>query len=143
MREFQDYLKEGSVHKQTPNIERAYYLLDEAKEKKKFLNLITTKAIPKEKWNHNVICEQCYDIIMETIRAKMFIDGFKSSSHEAEVSYLKILNFEEIEVKQMDELRYYRNGIKYYGIQLNLEYAEKTLIFLEKIHERLLKLVND
>jgi HEPN domain-containing protein len=31
-------------------------------------------------------------------------------------------------------LRYYRNGIKYYGTILNKEYAEKVLKFMEKMY---------
>lgn len=96
--------------------------------------------IPKEKWNHNVICEQCYDIIMELIRAKMIAKGYNSSSHEAEVSYLKILEFNDSDIKLMDELRYYRNGTKYYGTILNIEYTEKIISFLEKHYKKLLEL---
>ena len=41
--------------------------------------------------NANSIVKDCYDIIMELIRAKLLLDGYSSSgqfAHEAEVSYL-------------------------------------------------------
>ena len=80
--------------------------------------------------------------MMELIRGVMFIDGYNAgSSHEAEVSYLKKLNFIESEIIFMDELRYYRNGIKYYGTVLDMEYAEKVLKFSEKIVPRLKNLI--
>jgi hypothetical protein len=142
MKEFKKYLNEGLVIKQRPNINRAKSLIEEAVQKKSFLD-ITIKMIPKEKWNPNVICEQCYDIIIELIRAKMIVKGYNSSSHEAEVSYLKILEFNDTDIKMMDELRYYRNGTKYYGTLLNVEYTEKILTFLKKHYKRLLNLAKE
>jgi hypothetical protein len=79
---------------------------------------------------------------MELLRAKMFIDGYNAgSSHEAEVSYMSVLGFSVADVKYVDELRYYRNGTKYYGTILNIEYAVKTLKFLDKTYPTLLKLL--
>lgn len=139
MKEFKEYLIEGLVVKQRPNVNRAKSLIEEAMQKKSFLD-ITIKLIPKDKWNPNVICEQCYDILMELIRAKMFAKGYNSNSHEAEVSYLQILEFNDTDTKIMNELRYYRNGTKYYGTILNIEYAEKILAFLKKHYKKLLDL---
>ena len=88
--------------------------------------------------NYNFIVEQGYDVIMELIRARMFIDGYNAgNSHEAEVSYLIILGFQESEVRFMDEIRYYRNGTKYYGTILDKNYADKVLEFMNKIYPRL------
>ncbi|MGV8171683.1 MAG: hypothetical protein ACP5OA_03250 [Candidatus Woesearchaeota archaeon] len=140
MREFKEFLRLGAVKKQKAEINRSRSLVEESIKKKEFLEL-TIKTIPKDKWNPNVISEQCYDILMELIRAKMFIDGYNSNSHEAEVAYMKIIGFSEADVKYMDELRYYRNGTKYYGTALNLEYAEKTVEFLNKTYPKLLKIV--
>jgi hypothetical protein len=140
MKDFKEFQRIGTVKKQRPNIDRAISLIVESSQKKEFLEL-TIKMIPKNKWNPNVIAEQCYDILMELIRAKMFLDGYNSSSHEAEVAYLQILGFNETETKYLDELRYYRNGTKYYGTILNVEYAEKTLEFLNKIYPKLMKIV--
>lgn len=141
MKEFKEFLKSGTVKKQTPNKQRALSLIIEATHKKSYLET-TIKIIPKEKWNPNVIVDQCYDIIMELIRAKMFQDGYNAgNSHEAEVSYMKVIGFSEAEAKYMDEIRYYRNGTKYYGTMLNNEYAENVIKFLEKIYLRLNKII--
>jgi hypothetical protein len=72
----------------------------------------------------------------------MFIDGFNAgNSHEAEISYLKILRFEEIDVRFMDELRYYRNGTKYYGTVIGKDYAEEVLKFMNKNYSKLIRFI--
>lgn len=141
MKELKEFQKSMIVRKQSPNKERAKSLIAEATQKKEYLD-ITLKMIPKEKWNPNVISDQCYDILMELIRAKMFLDGYNAgNSHEAEVSYMQVLGFDESETKNMDELRYYRNGTKYYGTVLNAEYAEKIIMFLDKMYPKLIKML--
>lgn len=137
LRKFTEYVKEGIVKKQTPKKQRALSLVKESEEKKNFLEMLQ-KSIPKEKMNANFIVDYCYDIIIELIRAKMFIDGYNpGNSHEAEVSYMLILGFSETETRFMDEIRYYRNGIKYYGTILNMEYAKKVLEFTNKMYPQL------
>src|SRR3989338_7781252 len=127
LKSFDEFLRSGVVKKQTPNHQRAFSLLAEAERKKDFLK-ISLQSIPKEKMSANFIVDHCYDIIIELIRAKMFIDGYNAgNSHDAEVSYMKNLSFAESEIIFMDELRYYRNGIKYYGTMLDMEYAQKVL----------------
>ncbi|MBN2142181.1 hypothetical protein JW711_02525 [Candidatus Woesearchaeota archaeon] len=49
-----------------------------------------------------------------------------------EVAYLNNLSWNEADIKFMDELRYYRNGIKYYGKILDEEYARQALDFLKR-----------
>ena len=106
LKRFEEFLREGIVRKQQPNIERAESLLKETEDKKQFLE-DSIKIIPVGKMYPNFIVDSCYDILIETLRAIMFIEGFNSgTSHEAEVSYLRILGFEEYEVRFMNELRY-------------------------------------
>ena len=89
------------------------------------------------------IVDSSYDILIELIRAKLLKDGYKSSgegAHEAEVSYLRKLGFEEKDVLFMNDLRYFRNGILYYGKSFDSDYADKALEFLKKNFDRLLKI---
>ena len=77
---------------------------------------------------------------MELIRAKMLLKGYNTSglgAHEAEVSYLRVLGFNENDVQFADRLRYFRNGMLYYGTILDEEYAKKVLEFTKKIYSRL------
>jgi hypothetical protein len=75
---------------------------------------------------------------MEILRAKMFLEGYNASgSHEAEISYLSVLGFSEADLVFMDEIRYYRNGIKYYGTILDNRYAEKVYTFMNKNYAKI------
>ncbi len=139
LKQFNEFLKEGIVKKQSPDKERAKSLTKESEDAYNFLKEILNKfEISND--NANYIIKNIYDIIMELIRAKMLIHGFKSSgfySHEAEVSYLKELNFPESEIQFTNQLRYFRNGILYYGKAFDKEYAKKVIDFLNKIYPKL------
>ena len=94
--------------------------------------------------NANSVIKDCYDILMELIRAKLLIEGYNSSgsyAHEAEVSYMKVLGFEENEIAFMNELRYFRNGITYYGKILDKEYAAKIFDYLNRIFPKLMRIL--
>jgi hypothetical protein len=132
MKDFKEYLDKGVVKKVSPNKSRAAALVIEVEEKKRFLDF-TLLNLPKDKMSTNFIADYCYDIIMELIRAKMFLEGYNpGNSHEAEISYMRKLDFTEYEMAFMDELRYNRNGIKYYGAIIDKDYANKILNFMEK-----------
>lgn len=141
LRKFEEFLSLGIVTRQTPNRQRALSLIKEAEEKKNFLS-VSLKNIPREQMNANFIVDYCYDILMELIRAKMFEDGYNAgNSHEAEVSYLENLGFPESDIRFMNEIRYYRNGTKYYGTILNKDYAEKVLEFIDGQYTKLKSLL--
>lgn len=141
MKPFKEFLELGIVKKQTPNKQRVLSLIKEAEEKKLFLEMLL-KDITPEKMNANFIVDYCYDILMELIRAKMFLMGLNpGNSHEAEVSYLRELGFPEANVLFMDEIRYYRNGTKYYGTILDKEYANAVLEFMNKIYPKLKQII--
>ena len=82
-----------------------------------------------------------YEVIRELIEAKMILEGYKSYSHEATVSYLKKLGFSSSEVEFMDELRSIRNQTRYYGHLVNVEYAKKVSEFVNKTYPRLKTLI--
>ena len=141
LKSFDEFIKSGKAKKQAPNTHRAFAIAKEVEDKREFLDT-SLKNIPSEKMNANFIVDSCYDILIELIRAKMFIDGYNSgSSHEAEVSYLKNLRFSEFDIRFMDDIRYYRNGTKYYGKILDKEYADKVLDFMKKMYPKLKMLV--
>jgi len=80
---------------------------------------------------------------MELIRAKMFADGFSTTgkgAHEAEVSYLAKIGFKTNDVEFANELRYFRNGIMYYGKKFDKIYATKVMKFLKIIYPLLKKM---
>jgi hypothetical protein len=137
---FEDYLNEGIVITQQPDLSRAKYLIEETK--KSFLSLKLIKENVKISENTaNSIIKLSYDVIMELIRAIMLKKGYKASgngAHEAEVSYLKVIGFNDKDVEFMDKLRYSRNSVTYYGKILDKEYAEIVYEFLLKVYPILL-----
>lgn len=142
LRNFEEFLKEGVVKRQRVDISRATDLMQEAEKRKKFIEDMKQKLEIND-GNANYFIENIYDTIMELIRAKMFLDGFKAaglSAHEAEISYLRTLQFSEPDVRFANELRYYRNGIVYYGKSMDAEYANKVLRFLNDNYPRLINI---
>ena len=143
VRNFEMFISEGIVKKQAPDISRANFLSQESDRSYKFLKKIINDYSPTDE-NANSIIRLCYDVLMELIRAIMLKNGFNSSgkgAHEAEVSYLRELGFKENDVMFADQLRYFRNGIVYYGKILDAEYAKKVIGFLEKIYPELKNIV--
>ena len=143
MKEFEEFIKKKIIRKIYQNKSIARDLIEESERKDKSLKTILEK-IGLSNENANDIIEYCYDIIITLIRAKLYLEGLKSSgegAHEAEISYLRKLDFSESEARFMDELRYFRNRIKYYGKQFDQEYAEKVIQFLNNMKTKLKKLI--
>jgi hypothetical protein len=139
LKKFEEFVKSGVVKKQSPDTERALSLLKESEDQKAFFSKVLG-FMPFEQVNANYVIATCYDVIMETIRAIMYLNGLKSKdSHEAEVAYLRNLGFSEQDVLFMNDVRYFRNGIKYYGKILDIEYAKKVKAFFDKTYPILAK----
>ncbi len=137
MKTFEQYLNLKIIRKVKENPERAKSLIAEAEKKRVFM-LRVIQQLSFQETEPNFIIDNCYDILIELIRALLFFAGYSSrNSHEAEVSYMRHLGFMEPEVSFMDELRYFRNGIKYYGKILEKEYAQKVLEFHNKLYPQL------
>lgn len=118
---------------------RAEFLITEAE--KSFRGLIKRLEIMGiDEDNANSIIKDCYDIIMELIRAKLLLVGYNSAgqfAHEAEVSYLRKLKFPDPEISFLNDLRYFRNSVTYYGKLLEPGYAKQVVEFTKKIYPKL------
>ena len=140
-KEFEYYVRTGLIRKLTPDKSRAEFLKKESEISLKGLKeRIRVMGINNR--NANSIIKDCYDIIMELIRAKLLLKGYSSSgnySHEAEISYLSKLGFPNSEISFLNELRYFRNSVTYYGKILDSEYAKKVVGFLNKTVVKLKK----
>lgn len=144
MKNFKEYLAKGIARKVSQNKPRAYSLIEDSEKRENFLNR-AIKNINLSNDNANYFIEEVYDILISITRAKMFIDGFEASgnnAHEAEVSYLKEIKFLDFEINLMNEIRRFRNGIKYYGKRYTKEEAEKIIDFMNSFLPKLKKLVN-
>lgn len=143
LKSFNEFVTEGIVNKITPDLERAKSLVAESKRKIHSLQEQAEKIGIKDE-NSNDYVEYCYNIIMYLLRAGLYLKGYASSgqgAHEAEVSYLRILGFDEKDVQFMDKIRYFRNGILYYGTSLDAEYAQKCVEFTKRISAKLNRLI--
>jgi hypothetical protein len=143
--QFEEFLKKGVIIKRTPENSRALFLFKESKRKQDSLKQILEKIGLNETNTHDII-EYCYDILIYLVRAKLYEDGFTSigeGSHEAEVAYMRVLGFPEKEVLFLNQLRYFRNGIKYYGTILDQDYANKVLFFLNSVYPRLVNQIRN
>lgn len=143
IRHFDYFIREKIVKKQHPDRSRSEFLLKEAENSYLFLQKMINK-IGIEDNNANDYVKSCYDILMELIRAKMILRGYNASgqgAHEAEVSYLRILGFRENDVQFADQLRFFRNGMLYYGTILDKEYAEKVIRFTKDIYLKLKEMI--
>jgi hypothetical protein len=139
---FQEYVQEGIVKKQHPDLARSKSLLKESRASYDVL-LQLVKKVGVNETTSNTIIKLSYDALMECIRASMCSKGFHSSgqgAHEAEVAYLKELAMQEHHVAFANQLRYFRNGILYYGKSFDPDYAHKVVRFLQEMYRKLSKL---
>lgn len=143
LKDFEEFLRSGTARKRTPDKGRAASLLAEAGKRKAFIGEMS-KTFGISDANANYFIENSYDALLELLRAKLLIDGFSTSgegAHEAEVSYMLKLGIPERDVRFMSDLRYFRNGILYYGKDFDAEYGKKVLEFLNKMYPKLRELV--
>lgn len=139
LQKFEQFWAEGVVKRITPNRGRAMSLVAESERRMLSLREKLEKLGLKDE-NANDYVEYCYDTIMPLVRAKLYLEGYSATgqgAHEAEVSYLRLLGFSEKEVHFLDELRFFRNGILYYGNSFDAEYAKKVVDFTKKIFPKL------
>ncbi len=142
---FEEFANEGIVKTVTPNKGRARSLVAESERKMRSLQEHLAKIGVKED-NANDYVEYCYDIVMYLLRAKLYLEGYSASgtgAHEAEVAYMRTLGFDEKDVQFADQMRYFRNGILYYGTVLDKEYAEKCIEFANSMFKKLKSILGE
>lgn len=141
IKKFDEFVKNNIVKKQSIDYSRAEFLVKESEKSYNLLLEIIDKMEVNGN-NANMFVKLCYDLLMELIRAKMLLSGYNASgfgAHEAEVSYMRILGFDEKDVQFADQMRYFRNGIVYYGASLDKEYAEIVIRFTKRLYSKLKK----
>ena len=142
LKTFEEYVEEGAARKQSQDSLRARSLAAESEDSYDvLLSLVRKMGIDDKNANH--VIKNAYDIIMELVRAKMLFDGFGTSgkgAHEAEVTYMARIGFSPGDVDFVNDLRYFRNGIMYYGKRFGKEYAQKVMNFLARAYPLLISL---
>jgi len=144
-KEFEYYLNQGIIKKCIINKSRAKFLIEESEKSAKGLYK-RIEMMNIDEYNANSMVKDCYDIIMSLIRAKLLLTGYCSAgqfAHEAEISYLKKFGFPDNEISFINDLRYFRNSVNYYGKILNIEYAQQVIDFTKKMHTKLINMIED
>lgn len=139
LKNFEEFVKEGIIRKVAIDLNRAKSLILESERKINSLNENIEKVGIKDQ-NANDYVEYCYDILMFLIRSKLYKEGYSSigqGAHEAEVSFARNLGLNEKETQFLNQVRYFKNGILYYGKRLDVEFAEKVLKFTKKIYPKI------
>ena len=84
IRPFEDYLQEGDVEKQLPDINEAKALMSKAERRLSYI-----KEHQVQEQNADLIFEDAYNVMRETSQALMSAAGYKPLSHEAVTAYLR------------------------------------------------------
>ncbi len=139
VKSFEEFMREGVVKKISPDTQRAADLYQESERKFHSLQKII-KHMGVEDATANDYVEYGYNIILFMLRAKMLERGYASSgqgAHEAEVAFARTLHLNEADILFLDQLRYFRNGILYYGKRLDAEYARQIIKFTTRVYNYL------
>jgi hypothetical protein len=132
------------------------YYLDNKDVRKISKNIILAKSLIKdmkirikENWNEDInkkpktIFENIYDALQDFCNSLLSLDGFKSYSHEASISYLQKKGFDIVVIQKLDNLRYIRNGSKYYGRIITPEDVKDIKLFFGLFKEKIDKIIKE
>lgn len=136
---FEDFIREGSVRKVSPDEQLAKSLV-----KISMLRLKNLEAVKITDENSFSIIENCYEAIREITDALMSLKGFKSYSHEANVEFLKKFYSVKVgygNINKVDIYRRIRNDIKYEGLLTTKSEAEEIMKNTKVIIDILMKLL--
>lgn len=137
MKPFEYYLEEKSVRKVSVDIELARALIKDMRER---INENFNEDVNKKP---KTIFENIYDALRDFCDALLALEGFKSYSHEASISFLSKKNFDVATVNQLDNFRYRRNGSKYYGRTIIPEEAKDIKAFYVRTKDKINKLIKE
>ena len=131
VKEFEYFIAKGEVKKQKPDANLSKATLKESIERLKFSKKLVNKAKAK------YVLENAYESMREASDSLLYIDGFKSFSHEASIVYLFKKGFSENEIMEFDRFRKIRNGIKYYGEDCEESDAQLAIKLAEQIVKKI------
>lgn len=111
---FESFLKSGKVRKGSPDIPLTKSLIEMSDTNLKFASSI---KITDD--NASPLLVSYYEALREICEAICIKNGYKVYSHEAFTLYLKDILNESIIAEKFDRIRKLRNGVNYYGEQVN------------------------
>jgi uncharacterized protein (UPF0332 family) len=136
MKDFSVFLLDGSVKRQQQDRNLSEELARDCIER---LDYAKTSEITERKAKYAY--ENVYEALREAADSILFLQGFKSFSHEATISFLQ--QFRELtpkEIADFDRMRAKRNGMKYYGKSCSVKDVEEATKFAEPLMNKILEI---
>ena len=119
---FENLIRNGIVKKVPKDAIRAKSLIKSAEQA-----LGTAKDIPIEEDKLKTIFRELYESLRQYCEALGYLKGYKFLNHESIAVFLdEILNEKEISIK-FDRYRKLRNGINYYGNDIDTSTVKEAL----------------
>ena len=133
--DFEYFLNKGEVKRQKPDSNLSKAAFKDSIERLEFSKSLLNTA--KTKYT----LENAYESMREAADSLLYLEGFKSFSHEASIVYLIKKGFDENVIIDFNRFRKIRNGIKYYGGDCDLSDAKSAIELAEKIVHKIKKLI--
>jgi len=131
---FENSLIEGKAKKVMPNKIRASSFF-----KSSIQAIETAKAIQLNSNTSKSVLRELYEGLREYCEAIGYLKGYKFLDHESITYFLKdILKEQSVSVK-FDRYRKLRNGINYYGEDIDIETVKEAIIEIPKLLKELEK----
>jgi hypothetical protein len=122
MTNFENSMNEGKARKVLPNQIRASSLINSSAQA-----IETSKVIPLNITTAKSVFRELYEGLREYCEALGYLGGYKFLDHESITYFLKDIIKEESLSKQFDRYRKLRNGINYYGEDIDIETVKEAL----------------
>lgn len=137
MKDFEYFVTIGEVKKSSQNKPLAKSLIDDMRGRIRDAFKMSYEEFPK------IVFENVYDALRDFCDALLALEGYKSYSHEASISFLLKKSFNIFMVSKLDTFRYKRNGSKYYSVKIFREDAESIKSFYKENSGKIYKLVDE
>jgi hypothetical protein len=118
---FEDFIKSGQARRAEVDAQLAKALVATARNDMAFLRTLKINSVSARK-----IVSGYYDIIRSLLEADAILSGFKIYSHEALTFYLESKG-DVTGATKFDRFRKIRNGINYYGKEIDAEEARDVV----------------
>ena len=138
MMNFENSLREGKVKKVTPNKIRASSLLKSSTQA-----IETAKAIQLSTNTSKTILREFYEGLREYCEAIGYLDGYKFLDHESIGFFIRDILKEQSLFKKFDRYRKLRNGINYYGEDIDIETLKEAITEIPEMIKELKKYSKD
>lgn len=136
MLNFEYFIREKVVKKKSVDRNLARSLVKSSKDRFEFaIKIIDMKP--------RYALENAYEAIIELTDALLALSGYKSWSHEANISFLKKFEeFSSIDLDRLDNIRRKRHSSKYYGVFFETMEVKREIEFLKDIDSKLRNIIN-